>query len=98
PSRSPLFPYTTLFRSCYTKIVPVDEAVTLTLYHREDEPLCRLMLDAKEKARLDRLWEELHFVSHDALTLVHAFNQLMEYATQDKIGRASCRERGSILV
>jgi len=34
-------------------------AVTLTLYHREDEPLCRLMLDAKEKARLDRLWEEL---------------------------------------
>ncbi len=24
---------------CYTKIVPVDEVVTLTLYHREDEPL-----------------------------------------------------------
>ncbi len=68
---------------CYTKIVPVDEVVTLTLYHREDEPLCRLMLDAKEKARLDHLWEELHFVSHDALTLVHAFHQLMEYATQD---------------
>src|SRR5262249_42932552 len=53
---------------CYTKIVPVDEAVTLTLYHREDEPLCRLMLDDNEKARLDRLWEELHFISHDALT------------------------------
>src|SRR5439155_5334082 len=68
---------------CYTKIVPVDEVVTLTLFHREDEPLCRLMLDEKEKARLDRLWEELHFVSQDALTLVDAFNQLMEYATQD---------------
>jgi hypothetical protein len=68
---------------CYTKIVPVDEVVTLTLFHREDEPLCRLMLDEKEKSHLDRLWEELHFVSHDALTLVHAFNQLMEYATQD---------------
>ena len=68
---------------CYTKIVPVDEVVTLTLFHREDEPLCRLMLDAKEKAELDRLWEELHFVSHDALTLVDAFNQLMEFATQD---------------
>ncbi len=68
---------------CYTKIVPVDEVVTLTLYHRADEPLCRLMLDDKQKASLDRLWEELHFVSHDALTLVDAFNQLMEYATQD---------------
>jgi hypothetical protein len=68
---------------CYTKIVPVDEVVTLTLFHREDEPLCRLMLDEKQKAELDRLWDELHFVSHDALTLVDAFNQLMEYATQD---------------
>jgi hypothetical protein len=68
---------------CYTKIVPVDEVVTLTLFHREDEPFCRLMLDEKEKADLDRLWEELHFVSHDALTLVDAFKQLMEYATQD---------------
>jgi len=68
---------------CYMKIVPVDEVITLTLFHREDEPLCRLMLDEKEKARLDLLWEELHFVSHDALTMVNAFNQLMEYATQD---------------
>ena len=68
---------------CYTKIVPVDEVVTLTLFHREDEPLQRLMLDEKGQAELDRLWNELHFVSHDALTLVDAFAQLMEYATQD---------------
>jgi hypothetical protein len=68
---------------CYIRIVPVDEVVTLTLFHREDEPLVRLMLDEKERAELDRLWEELHFVSHDALTLVDAFAQLMEYATQD---------------
>jgi hypothetical protein len=68
---------------CYTKIVPVDEVVTLTLFHREDEAFCRLMLDDTQKAQLDRLWHELHFVGHDALTLVDAFNQLMEYATQD---------------
>jgi len=68
---------------CYTRIVPVDEVVTLTLHHREDEPLSRLMLDDEQKARLDRLWDELHFVSRDALTLVDAFDQLMEYATQD---------------
>ncbi len=63
--------------------MPVDEAVTLTLFHREDEPFCRLMLDDAQRAQLDRLWAELHFVSHDALTLVDAFAQLMEYATQD---------------
>src|SRR5439155_24166650 len=45
---------------CYTKIVPVDEVVTLTLFYREDDPLRRLMLDEREAARLDRLWDELH--------------------------------------
>jgi hypothetical protein len=68
---------------CYTKIVPVDEVVTLTLFYREDYHLARLMLDEAQQAQLDRLWDELHYVSHDALTLVDAYAQLMEYATQD---------------
>jgi Protein of unknown function (DUF1592)/Protein of unknown function (DUF1588)/Protein of unknown function (DUF1587)/Protein of unknown function (DUF1585)/Protein of unknown function (DUF1595) len=68
---------------CYTKIVPVDEAVTLTLFYREDDQLVRLMLDDLQKQQLDRLWDELHFISQDALTLVDAYAQLMEYATQD---------------
>lgn len=68
---------------CYTKIVPVDEVVTLTLYYREDHELARLMLSDAEQKELNRLWDELHFVSRDALTLVDAFAQLMEYATQD---------------
>ncbi len=68
---------------CYTKIVPVDEVVTLTLFHREDDYLSRLILDDAQKARLDRLWDELHFVSQDALKLVDAFDQLWQFATQD---------------
>ncbi len=68
---------------CYTKIVPVDEVVTLTLYYREDDPLRRLMLDDAQAAEIDRLWAELHYVSHDALKLVDAFEQLWQYATQD---------------
>ena len=68
---------------CYVKIVPVDEVVTLTLYYREDHELARLMFNEEEAARLDRLWDELHYISHDAITLVDAFAQLMEYATQD---------------
>lgn len=68
---------------CYTKIVPVDEVVTLTLYHREDDHLRRLVLNERETAKLNRLWDELHYVSRDALTLVDAFEQLWQYATQD---------------
>src|SRR5205085_3205571 len=68
---------------CYTKIVPVDEVVTLTLYYREDEHLARLMLDDAQQARLNRLWDELHYLSHDALTLVDAFEQIWQFATQD---------------
>ena len=68
---------------CYTRIVPVDEVVTLTLFYREDEHLRRLLLDTQQAAHLDRLWHELHYVSQDALTLVDAFEQLWQYATQD---------------
>ncbi len=35
---------------CYAQIVPVDEVVTLVLFHREDEALSRLMLDDAEHA------------------------------------------------
>ena len=69
---------------CYPRIVPVDEVVTLTLFYREDEILRRLMLDDEQAARLDRLWDELRFVSHEPLELVTAFEQLSEFATQDR--------------
>jgi hypothetical protein len=68
---------------CYLKIVPVDEVVTLTLFYREDDHLQRLLLDEQQTAELNRLWDQLHFVSRDATKLVDAFAQLMEYATQD---------------
>jgi hypothetical protein len=68
---------------CYTKIVPVDEVVTLTLYYREDDHFKRLMLDEAQAARLDRLWDELHYVAEDDLRMVDVFEQLWQYATQD---------------
>ena len=68
---------------CYTKIVPVDEVVTLTLYYREDEMLQRLMLSDTEIERLNRMWHELHFVTQDAFMSVDAYDQLWQYATQD---------------
>jgi hypothetical protein len=68
---------------CYTKIVPVDEAVTLTLFYREDDQLKRLMLDEAQSAALDRFWRELRFLSESPLKLVDVFDQLWQFATQD---------------
>jgi hypothetical protein len=68
---------------CYTKIVPVDEVISVTLFYREDDHLVRLMLDEAQAHDLDRHWEELRFVSRDALASVDAFAQLLEFATQD---------------
>ncbi len=52
---------------CYTKIVPVDEVVTLQLYYREDDHLKRLMCDDAQQAELDRLWDELLFIAEEPL-------------------------------
>ena len=68
---------------CYPRIVPVDEVVTLTLFYREDDQLKRLMMDDAESRELDRLWDELFFVSEAPLKQVDAFEQLWQFATQD---------------
>ncbi len=84
---------------CYTTIVPVDEVVTLNLLYREDNQLVRLMLDDAQHAELDRLWDQLRYINQDALTMVDAFSQLMEYATQDADPKvfegASCASRST---
>lgn len=69
---------------CYSRIVPVDEVVTLTLFYREDNHLKRLMLDERQAAELDRLWDELFFISREPLQLAVAYEQLVEFATQDR--------------
>lgn len=69
---------------CYARIVPIDEAVTLTLYYREDQRLQDLLLSPSEIEQLDRLWEELRFISHEPLRYFDAFEQIREFATQDR--------------
>ena len=72
--------FRTLFPAalCYTQIVPVDELLTLTLMYREDDHLARLMLDDDQAARLDRLWDELRYVSREPLKLVSVLDSLLE--------------------
>lgn len=69
---------------CYTKIVPVDEVVTLNIFFREDDQLKRLMLVESEQKEIDRLWDELLFVSREPLQMIDAHQQLQEFATQDR--------------
>lgn len=69
---------------CYARIVPVDEVVTMTLYFREDEALQRLMLDESQVTELNRLWDELFYVAQEPIALTVAFEQIYEFATQDR--------------
>ncbi|MFP6874623.1 MAG: DUF1592 domain-containing protein [Verrucomicrobiales bacterium] len=69
---------------CYARIVPVDQVVTLTLFHREDDHLRRLMLDDRQAAHLDRLWNELFYVAREPLKYQVAFEQIREFASQDR--------------
>ena len=69
---------------CYVRIVPVDEVVTLNLYFREDDQLKRLVLDDAQSKEIDRLWDELLFISQEPLEMIDVFEQLMGYVSQDR--------------
>ena len=69
---------------CYTKIVPVDEVVTLQLYYREDDHLKRLMCSESDAVHLDRLWDQLLFVAREPLAAEVALEQSHQFATQDR--------------
>ncbi len=75
---------------CYTQIVPVDEGITITLFHREDKVLSQFLLEAKETQQLDQLWHELRYVSQDALTIYDSFDDWWNYgAHYGKFSRES---------
>jgi hypothetical protein len=73
-----LFPPAVLFEP----IVPRDAQGSLFMFHREDEPLRRLLLDDAGRAELERLWGELHFVSHDAFANELMYEGLLHYYHQ----------------
>ncbi|MFP6765296.1 MAG: DUF1592 domain-containing protein [Planctomycetaceae bacterium] len=69
---------------CYARIVPVDEVVTLTLFYRQDDSLQQLMLNESQSDELNRMWDELFFVAQEPLRFEVAFEQIREFATQDR--------------
>src|SRR5205085_11464945 len=69
---------------CFPNVVPTDEVVSLKMFHREDEPLERLFLDAEQKRRLDHLWEEHRFISQQPVAENDYLPQFIGYVTQDQ--------------
>ena len=69
---------------CFPAVVPVDEVVSLKMFHREDEPLERLFLDADQKQRLDKLWAEHRFVSRQPTAENDYLPQYIGFVTQDQ--------------
>ena len=70
-----LFPPAVLFQP----IIPRDAQGSLFLYHREDEPLRRLLLDDVGRAEIDRLWSELDFVSEQAFATPRMLEEITQY-------------------
>ncbi len=70
-----LFPPAVLF----APIIPRDAQGSLFMYHREDEPLRRLLLDDAGRAELDRLWSELRFVSLNAFATPRMYEEIVQY-------------------
>lgn len=77
---------------CYTQIVPVDEGITISLFHREDAALARLVLEEGEKRELDRLWRELRHVSRDALAIADSFDEWWNFGAHYKKFTRESRE------
>ena len=67
---------------CYYRLVPVDEVITLVLFHREDEPLKRLMMTVADRRDLETDWAQLRFVSQDARKIHSTFDLFQGFASQ----------------
>jgi hypothetical protein len=69
---------------CFPQVVPTDEVVCLKMFHREDEPLERLCLDADSARRLERLWTEHRFISRQPVMERDYLPQFIGFVTQDQ--------------
>jgi hypothetical protein len=69
---------------CFPRVVPNDEVVSLKMFHREDGPLAELFLDAGERGRLDRLWDDHRFISRQPVAENDYLPLFIGFVTQDQ--------------
>ena len=69
---------------CCRSVVPAHKVnvITLQKLHREDEHLKRLLMGDTERARLDKLWDEVYYISQDAIETLEYYPLFVEFSTQ----------------
>lgn len=75
-----LFP----FAVCFPDVMPVNNDVTVQLFHREDEPLQRLFLDERGNKELDGLWGEFLMVSRALIDEAYNMREFIEFQPADR--------------
>ncbi|MBL8822579.1 MAG: DUF1592 domain-containing protein [Planctomycetia bacterium] len=68
---------------CYPNVIPNDEVVSIKMFHREDEPLNRLILSEEQVRQVDAWWKEHQFVSRQAKAEFDYLPQFIGYVSQD---------------
>ena len=70
---------------CFAPVIPVNTDMTVELFLREDEPLSRLVLDEKEHEQLDRLWDELYYLSREPVEVLYNTKEFIGFQPADRI-------------
>lgn len=68
---------------CYPTVIPNDEVVSIKMFHREDEPLNRLILNEEQVRKVDAWWKEHLFISRQAKAEFDYLPQFIGYVSQD---------------
>jgi hypothetical protein len=69
---------------CYPHVIPLDEVVCLKTFHREDQPLINLFLNADQTAELERLWEKHRFITKFPVVENEYLPLFIGFVTQDQ--------------
>ena len=70
---------------CFAPVIPVNTDMTVELFLREDEPLSRLVLDEKEHGRLNRLWDELYYLSREPVEVLYNTKEFIGFQPAARI-------------
>ena len=70
---------------CFAEVMPVNGDVTVELFLRDDEPFCRLLVSPQEKQEMDRLWDELIFVSRAPMHEAANMKDFLIYQPADRV-------------
>ena len=63
---------------CYPGLIVRDSTVTLERFHRGDSLLSTLLLNDDDGEKLDKFWQQLHYISQDAKQVLDSFATLTQ--------------------